>query len=138
MIKSIDAKSVANEDGYTSKFNDKVYPQLKMWDKITNYPTICVTAGPEDTEYLAARDRMKQLTVNIRAFVKDSEGSQTKLELILSDIETMIESNSGFTYTDLNGDTHRVTDCSIESINTDEGVLDPLGIGEMVLTIKYL
>jgi len=59
------------------------------------------------------------------------------LEKLLEDVETVIETNSRLTYIDQQGKSQSTHQISIISIDTDEGVLEPLGVGEMLLEVRY-
>jgi len=59
------------------------------------------------------------------------------LESLLEDVETVIEENSRLSYTDKNGTLQYTQQITIISIDTDEGVLEPYGVGEMQLEVRY-
>ena len=59
------------------------------------------------------------------------------LDKLLEDVEAVLETNSRLSYTDRQGDNHTTQQISIISIDTDEGVLDPLGVGEMQIEVRY-
>ena len=48
-----------------------------------------------------------------------------------------MEDNDPISYTDGDGNTQSTAQTTILSIDTDEGVLEPLGIGEIVAEIRY-
>ena len=59
------------------------------------------------------------------------------MDELLEDVETVIENNSKLLYHDrlgLEQSTHQIT---ILSIDTDEGVLEPLGVGEILIEVRY-
>ena len=58
-------------------------------------------------------------------------------EKLLEDVETIIEDNNPLSYTDPLGNTINTIQHTIVSIDTDEGVLEPLGIGEIITEIQY-
>ena len=67
----------------------------------------------------------------------NQEDAVEALDELLEDVETVLEDNSRFEYYDRRGDlkfTHQIT---IISIDTDEGVLDPLGVGEILIEVRY-
>ena len=71
----------------------------------------------------------------IRAYV-NSEDPIQELEELLEDIETVVDDNNDLTYHQL-GSNAGVTQFTVISIDTDEGVLAPLGIGEMIIAARY-
>ena len=67
----------------------------------------------------------------------NEENSVEALDELLEDVETVLEENSKLLYHDRNGleqHTHQIT---VVSIDTDEGVLDPLGVGEILIEVRY-
>jgi len=126
---------IATIDGSGTFLTDlygNVDSKLQFWDEVSDFPTVCVVAGDETIEYLPAGFKWGFLTVKINVYVKD-ENSQKRLEDIFSDIESLLDSNNTLSY-----DTNKnVEDIRIISIITDEGVLQPLGIGEITLQIQY-
>ena len=122
------------------EFNTNVYgnvsPRLKFWDEVNQFPAIHLNAGSESRVYQAAGFKDRFLSVSIRVYV-EAEDAVEALEELLEDIETVIEANSSLEYKDrrgLNNSTHQIT---IVSIDTDEGVLEPLGVGEILLEVRY-
>ena len=55
----------------------------------------------------------------------------------MEDVETVIEDNSALSYTDKRGVSQKTQQITIVSIDTDEGVLEPLGVGEMLIEVRY-
>ena len=56
---------------------------------------------------------------------------------LLEDIETVLETNARLSYIDNTGNTQYTHEITIVSIDTDEGVLEPLGVGEMLIEVRY-
>jgi len=69
--------------------------------------------------------------------VEHAEDAQEELALLLEDIERVIDENDALVYDDTVDPNLKATSITIESISTDEGVIAPLGIGEMVVTVRY-
>lgn len=88
--------------------------------------------GGEVREYLPGNFKWSFLTVNIRIYVSD-EFARERLEEIFDDIEVVLDSNNTLT---LQGN-DLCTDIRILSITDDEGVLNPIGVGEMTLEVRY-
>jgi hypothetical protein len=49
----------------------------------------------------------------------------------------VIETHSALKYTDRLGAEHTTHQITIVSIDTDEGVLEPLGVGEVLVEVRY-
>ena len=98
-----------------------------------------MNAGSETRENLAGGVKNRFLSITLRVYVKNFENAQKNLYELIEDIETVIEDNSVLSY--VNRDTPPVTqytqDILIQSIETDEGVLDPLGVGEVLVLVRY-
>jgi len=103
-----------------------------FWDEVTDWPSICIYSGSETREYLPGDFKWAFLTVNIRIYVND-ENAKERLEEIFDDIEVIIDSNNDL-FTDGND---LSTDIRILSISDDEGLLNPLGVGEITLEVRY-
>ena len=59
------------------------------------------------------------------------------MDALLEDVETVIEENSRIRYKDRNNVDQYTQQITVVSIDTDEGVLEPLGVGEIVLEVRY-
>lgn len=130
-LKQIDGNGDFNTDIYGN-----VSPRLKFWDEVNEFPSIHLNAGGETRTYQANGFKDRFLSVTVRVYVQ-AEDAVEALEELLEDIETVIEANSRLEYKDrrgLDNFTHQIT---IVSIDTDEGVLEPLGVGEILLEVRY-
>lgn len=111
-------------------------PRLRFWDDIDDFPYVSVSAGPEYRDYQGGGYKDRYLTVTVKAYV-NQEDSLEALEALLEDIETVIEGNGQLKYQDSNGKTDCTRDITVQSITTDEGVLTPIGAGEIILLVHY-
>lgn len=128
----IKLKEIDGSSTYNSNLFNNVYNKLKFWDEIEDYPSVFINSGGETREYLPGGFKWAYLMVSIRIYVQDEE-PEARLEEIFEDIEKIIDENGNLIYT--TGKT--VEDIKILSINTDEGLLTPIGVGEMTLQIMY-
>ena len=55
----------------------------------------------------------------------------------MEDVETVVEENSNLQYFDAQNNEFSVQQITVVSIDTDEGVLEPLGVGELVIEVRY-
>ena len=97
-------------------------------------PLYFVNAGPENRDYLPGGFKWGYLTVTIRVYVKQ-EDPEVLLEAIFEDIERIIDANGNMIYDDTTGS--KIEDLKILQINTDEGLLAPIGVGDITLHIMY-
>lgn len=135
IVEAIKDLFVVNFDG-TSPYTTNVFENVKakqvFWDEIDDFPSICLYSGIETREYLPGGFRWAFLTVNIRVYVQD-EDAKDRLEEIFDDIEVVLDSNNDLTVAGNN----LSTDIRILSFSDDEGLLSPLGVGEVVLEVRY-
>ena len=115
----------------------RVERRLKFWDEVTEFPTIHVGAGAETREYEGAGFRFRFLRITIRCYVSDDDDVILALEELLEDVESVLEDNDPLGYTDSTGASQSTVQTTIATIDTDEGVLEPLGVGEITLEIRY-
>jgi hypothetical protein len=59
------------------------------------------------------------------------------LDKLLEDVETVLEENSNLEYYDKRQSPQRAHQITIISIDTDEGVLEPIGVGEILIQVQY-
>ena len=123
----------------TGKFRTTVAsaePRLKFWDEVTDFPAVHVNSGGETREYLGQGDKFRFLALTFRCYVNEEDAVQA-LEELMEDVETVIEDNNPLTYTTGLGVSTTTIQTTINSIDTDEGVMEPFGIGEIICTVQY-
>ena len=130
-------KKIDGNYPYNSNVFDNVDSHLKFLDEIDQYPKICVVAGDETRQYLPDSYKWRFLTLTIRAYVHNEDDAQEELALLLEDIERVIDDNDVLVYDDSVSPNEQTTSLTIESISTDEGVIEPLGIGELTVEVRY-
>ena len=122
-------------------FNTNVFGNVKgkmlFLDEIEQYPKVCVVAGNETREYQPGQFKWRFLNIGIRVYVRNENDAQEELALLLEDIENVIDSNDTLVYDDTVSPHLSLTEMVIDSITTDEGVISPLGIGEIGITVRY-
>jgi hypothetical protein len=129
-------KDINGTGNYRTNLFLNVSPRLKFWDEVEEFPAVHLNAGSETREYLGAGYKDRFLTVSVRCYVNE-EDAVSALESLLEDVETVIEESSRLPYTDKNGTLQYTQQITIISIDTDEGVLEPYGVGEMQLEVRY-
>lgn len=128
-------KLINGSESYNTNLGNNVHPRLLFWDEVNEFPAVHVSAGNEQREYLPGGVQNRFLSVTIRFYVK-TEDPVAELEKLLNDIEFVIEENGRLAYQDHLG-AQTTHDILITSIDTDEGVLSPLGVGEILLQVRY-
>ena len=131
--------AIKNIDG-TAQFRtnlfEQVSPRLKFWDEVEEFPAVHLNAGSETREYQGGGYKDRFMSVTLRCYVNE-EDAVVALEALMEDVETVLEQNSRLAYTDRNGNTQYTQQITIVSIDTDEGVLGPYGVGEMQIEVRY-
>ena len=130
-------KDIDGSGAFLSDLQNNVHPRLKFWDEVVEFPAIHLNAGAETRQYQAGGYKDRFLAVTIRCYVQDEEDATEALNVLMEDIETVIEENSRLEYADSQNNTFNTQQITIVSINTDEGVLEPLGVGEIDIEVRY-
>ena len=129
-------KDIDGTGTFLSNLNENVSPRLKFWDEVEEFPAIHLNAGSETREYQGGGYKDRFLSVTIRCYVQ-AEDSVLALDELLEDVETVLEENASLKYKDRNNVDQYTQQITIVSIDTDEGVLEPLGVGEMLIEVRY-
>ena len=129
-------KTINGTGAFLTNVNDNVHPRLKFWDEVDEFPAIHLNAGSETREYQGAGFKDRFLAVTVRCYVNE-EDAVDALDKLLEDVETVLEDNSRLDYTDRQGGAGTTQQITIVSIDTDEGVLEPLGVGEILIEVRY-
>ncbi len=129
-------KDINGQGDYLTNLNENVSPRLKFWDEVEEFPAVHLNAGSETREYQGGGYKDRFLSVTIRCYVQD-EDSVKALDELLEDVETLLEENSKLTYIDRKNVVQSTQQITIISIDTDEGVLEPLGVGEILIEVRY-
>ena len=129
-------KQIDGSGAYHINLSEQVEPRLKFWDEVDEFPAIHINAGMETREYLTAGVKNRYMNVTLRCYVNE-EDAVDALDALLEDVETVLEDNSGMIYTDKLNVTQAIQQITIISIETDEGVLEPMGVGEVTIEVRY-
>jgi hypothetical protein len=130
-------KGINGNHPFNSNVFGNVDGHLKFLDEIEQYPKLCVVAGDEFREYQPGAFKWRLLDLTIRVYISDENDTQETLALLLEDIERVIDDNDSLMYDDTVDPSLSTTSLTIGSISTDEGVIAPLGIGEMTVRVRY-
>ena len=133
-------KQIKEIDGnypYNSNVFNNVHGNMIFLDQIQEYPKVCVVAGDETRQYQPNEFKWRFLSLDIRVYVEDQEDPQEVLSLLCEDIERVIDDNDVLTYDDTVSPNLTTTSLTFRSLSSDEGVLTPLGIGELTLECRY-
>ena len=129
-------KQIDGTGEFLTNLYDNVQPRLLFWDEVTDFPAVHINAGQETREYQTAGYKDRFLQVTLRCYVNE-ENAQNALAALLEDVETLLEDNSKMTFKNKRGTDEHIHQITILTIDTDEGVLEPLGVGEMGIEVRY-
>ena len=129
-LKKIDGGVSTFDSSYTYQVNlfDNVFRRLKFLDEINDFPSVYLQAGTENRIYDSKGLTTSTLDIMLRVYVH-KETAVEELESTMQDIEFVI----------YNMDTEKygMMDVQVATMSTDEGLLDPYGIGEVGVTVQY-
>ena len=129
-------KVIDGNGAFHTDLNDNISPRLKFWDEVDEFPAVHINAGREAREYLTGGVKNRYLSITLRCYVNE-ENAVDALDALLEDVETVLEDNSSTTYIDKLGVVQSIQQITIISIETDEGVLEPMGVGEVTIEVRY-
>lgn len=128
-------KAIDGTSPYSTNLQNQSFAKLKFWDEVNEFPSVYLSTGMEIREYLPGSFAWGMLRVNVKVYVKSEDNSQEQLEELLSDLETCIDLNRTLVYDPTNQ--YGTTEIEIQSITTDEGLLAPYAVGEIILQVRY-
>ena len=131
-IKLIDGQSPNNSNVFQN-----VHGGMIFLDDIQEFPKVCVVAGDETRQYQPGEFKWRFLSLDVRVYVEDQDDPQEVLAQLMEDIERVIDNNDVMIYDDTVSPHLTTTSLTLQSMSTDEGVLKPLGIGELTLECRY-
>ena len=129
-------KTINGAGAFLTDLGENVSPRLKFWDEVEEIPAIHLNAGSETREYQAGGYKDRFLSVTVRCYVQ-AEDAVEALDELMEDVETVLEENSRLKYKDRTNTDQYTQQITIVSLDTDEGVLEPMGVGEMLLEVRY-
>ena len=122
---------------YNSNIFKNAHSGMVFLDEIQEFPKVCVVAGDETREYQPNEFKWRFLSLDIRVYVEDQDEPQEVLAILMEDIERVIDNNDVLIYDDTVSPNLTTTSLTLQSMSSDEGVLSPLGIGELTLECRY-
>jgi len=126
--------ALANEDivtryDYKRSVFKNVFNGLKFLDQINDFPSIYIQAGQEVYNYDSKTATIGVLELMIRVYAYEENGIHA-LEDIVDDVVHVLE-RINFSQD------HRIINCRVISVDTDNGLLDPYGLGEVSVEVTY-
>lgn len=106
-----------------------LYPckrEYRWLDQINEFPYITFSSNGDVRTHISSDVRYGVIDLTIRAYVR-GEGSQALSDQLLLDIEEHLQS---FEHP-------QVQDCRILQASTDEGIMEPYGVVDLIVRIAY-
>lgn len=124
------------DGSYPYNFNlyGRAEAKLRFWDEVNDFPAIFISPGTELREYLPSDFKWGFLNLSLKIYVKGDNATE-QLESLVDLVERVIDDNRVLVYDTENN--YETTEILIQSIVTDEGLLDPYGVGEINLQVRY-
>jgi hypothetical protein len=131
-LKEIDGAQSGFDSSFTYNTNlfNNVFRKIKFIDEVNDFPALYLSAGTENRDFNTKSLTVATLDVTIRAYVFGEDDAQTKVDDLIQDVEHVIY-NLGD-----NAD-KGIFDIQIDNITADEGLIEPYGLAEIVITIQY-
>ncbi len=127
-------KDIDGTGNFKTNIYNNAFPILRFWDNVQDYPCIYSSTGTELREYLPGDFVWVYLGISLKVYCHGDNGLE-QLEDLLEDIENIVHDNNNLVYDTTNN--LETVDIRIQSITTDEGLLDPYAVGEMNLQVRY-
>lgn len=115
---------------YLNNIFNNAFRKLKFIDEINDFPSIYSQAGVEDRTYHSDQLIEAELEMIIRCYVR-TENAQNALENLIQDVEHVV-------YHIPSNPSLGIQDIIIDSISTDEGLIEPYGIAEINILATYV
>lgn len=129
-------RTIDGTGSFRSNISKTVQERLIFWDEVKDFPAVHLNAGSETRQYQGNGYKDRFLSITVRIYVQEEDATYA-LEKVIEDVETVLEQNSRLAYVDQDGATQYTHQISILRIDTDEGVLDPIGVGELTCEVRY-
>lgn len=130
-LKKIDGRTSPYSPDYEFKTNlhENVHRGLKYIDEINDFPSVYVSSNLEERIYHTNNLTESVVSSALRCYIYGPD-SQNQVDNIISDIEHVIYSSNFDT-------TLQIQDITIKEILTDSGLLEPYGMAEIFLTVRF-
>jgi hypothetical protein len=128
-LKTIDGATSSYGYNFKTNLSQNVFKGLKYIDQINDFPSIYVQGGVETYSYNSKTNTQGSMEVAVRVYTYE-ENSMYKLEDIIEDITHALE-RIKFTQNS------RIISAEVSSIDSDSGLLDPYGLGEIRVLVIY-
>jgi len=130
-LQKIDGRTSPYDPSYEfyTDIHNNAYRGLRYIDEINDFPSLYLTSGLEQRVYQSKGLTESVVSLTIRCYVYGEEPQQ-QLSNLIKDIEHVIYNMS------LDVEL-QVQDISVKEILTDSGLLEPYGMAEIFLNMRF-
>ena len=118
---------------FNTDCHENCFPSYRFLYELNDFPTLCFYIVEEAFREAEAGIRYKTATFNLRGYVHEDlgehEDSTWWAEALLDDVEHVLNN--------LKNRVDCLVDVRILQLSTDEGVMAPYGVADMIFTITY-
>lgn len=129
-------KTISIANGYLTDLGENVLARMEFWDSINEFPAIRLCPGKTTIKHLAGGLKHRYMLLPIRVFVQE-EDSGAAIQKLLEDVERLVDLNGRLAYLDSSNNQKTTQDIKVLEYDNDQGIFDPLGIGEILLEVTY-
>lgn len=136
--------SDTNRDTYITNLDKQVFGKNLFLSDIQTFPAVTVAIGPESPTYLPGGFRWNRLNLYFRIYVRSEDESDERLEELIKDVKNFLDLNEDIEYdiikpggNQANTEKGHATQMTLLEITTDEGILKPYGIAEILVSVLY-
>lgn len=135
----------ANSNIYNTDIDLQVFGKQLFLSQIDAFPAITIGLGREVPVYHPSGLRQNHLDLYFRCFIRNDDSPDEELEKIIQDIKTFVDLHEDFEYDVIEpgnstpgpSSSRMVQSFTIKEIVTDEGILSPYGVAEILVTATY-
>lgn len=127
-------KTIDGTGSFKTNLNGNAYPFISYWDQVSDFPCVYATCGQETREYHPSMFAWGYINIVLKLYT-NGEDCTDQLENLLTDVEKVVNANRSLVFDSETNE--KTTEILVTSIITDEGVMNPYGIGEIMLQVRY-
>jgi hypothetical protein len=111
---------------------ENVFSRFKFPTELNDFPAICLMVGKETRSHIGGGIKYGALEVTVRGYLHEDD-TINQLDDFLDDIEHIM---NGISYVE-NQCAKEIVDCRIISVGSDDGLMEPMGVCEIICELTY-
>lgn len=117
---------------YNHNLSGNVFKRFKFLNELDDFPCICFIVGDESRQHVGAGVKYGTLPITIRGYVRTEKPLEAADDL-LDDIEHVV---MGFSLSN-DAQVLGLEESRIVTTSTDEGIMEPFGVAEVGVILRY-